>query len=85
MFIYDVVSIFVNNMEWWSRHSIFKQGDTSVEIVRMFIVLGFDVKRYPNSTRTLNSDRWRLPRGDWLKSKEVHMDMSEVLNMSWSE
>jgi len=35
---YNVISMFVNNMEWWSRHSIFKKRDTHVEIIRMCIV-----------------------------------------------
>jgi len=38
--LYDVVSI----CEWcgvWSRHSIFRKGDTRVEIIRMCIFRGF--------------------------------------------
>jgi len=34
--------MFVNATEWWSRHSIFRKGDTRVEIVRVCIVWGFD-------------------------------------------
>jgi len=30
---YDVISIFVKDMKWWSRYNIFRKGDTSVEIV----------------------------------------------------
>jgi len=59
---YDVVSMFVNDMEWWLRHSIFRKGDTHVEIVRMCIVWGFDLRRYPDSTGTLESYRWRITR-----------------------
>jgi len=35
---YDLVEMFVNNMGWWSRHTIFRKGDIRVEIVRMCIV-----------------------------------------------
>jgi len=38
---YDVVWMFVNDMERWSRHGIFRKGDTCIEIVRMCIVWGF--------------------------------------------
>jgi len=41
------------------------------------------LRRYPNSTGILDSYRWSLPVGE--ESKEVHMAMSEVWNMNWSE
>jgi len=41
------------------------------------------LKRYPDSTGTLDSHIWRLPVSE--ESKEVYMAMSEVWNMSWSE
>jgi len=47
------------------RHSIFRKGDTRVEIVRMCIVWGFDVRRYTDSTDTLDSHRWRLSGESW--------------------
>jgi len=47
-------------MEWWSRHSILKKGDTHIDIVRMCIVWRSDLKRYPDSTGTLKSYRWIL-------------------------
>jgi len=34
-----------------------EKGDTRVEIVRICIVWGFDLKRYPDSTGTLDSHR----------------------------
>jgi len=34
--------MFVNDMKWWSRHSIFRKWDTSVEIVKICIDWGFD-------------------------------------------
>jgi len=37
---YDVASMFVNDMKWWSRH-IFRKGDTHVEIAKMCIVWEF--------------------------------------------
>jgi len=43
---YDIVSIFVNDMEWWLKHNIFKKRYTRVEIVRMYIVCGFDLRKY---------------------------------------
>jgi len=39
---YNVVSMFVNDMERWLGHSIFSKVDTCVEIVRMCIIWGFD-------------------------------------------
>jgi len=57
---YNVVSMFVNNMEWWLRHDIFKKGDIRVEIVRICIVWRFDLWRHPDFTSTLmKSYRWR--------------------------
>jgi len=41
------------------------------------------LRGYPDSTSTLDSNRWSLPVSE--KSKEVHMAISEVWNMSWSE
>ena len=41
------------------------------------------LRRYPNSTGILGSYRWSLPVTEELN--EVHMTMSEVWNMSWSE
>jgi len=38
---YDIVLMFVNDMKWWSEHSIFRKRDTHVEIVRMCIVWRF--------------------------------------------
>ena len=52
---YDVLSMFVNDMKWWSRYSIFKKANTRVVIVRMCFVWGFDLRRYPDSTSTLES------------------------------
>jgi len=43
---YDVVSMLVNNMKWWSRHIIFRKEYTCVEIVMMCIVWRFDLRRY---------------------------------------
>jgi len=39
-----------------------------------------DSRRYPDSTGTLDSHRWKLPVSE--ESKEVHMVLSEVWNMS---
>jgi len=64
---YDEVSIFMNNMEWWLRYSIFRKGDTCVEIVRMWIVWGFDLRRCPDSSSKLDSHEWRLP---WDESRK---------------
>jgi len=36
---YDTISMIVSDMEWWSRHSIFRKGYTHVEIVRICIIL----------------------------------------------
>jgi len=41
------------------------------------------LQRYPDSTSTLGSYRWRLPVSE--ESKEAHMAMSEIWNMSLSE
>ena len=41
----DVLSMFVNDMEWWSRHSIFEKWDTHVKIIRMCVVWGFDLSK----------------------------------------
>jgi len=46
MVMYDVISIFVNDMEWWLRHNIFRKWDTLVEIVCMCIICEFDLRRY---------------------------------------
>jgi len=73
---YDVVLMFVNDMEWWSRHSIFGRGDTRVEMVRMCIVWRFDLMRYFYSIGTLDSHKRKLPVSE--ESKEVHMVMSEI-------
>jgi len=72
----------INICEWcgvWSRYSIFRKGNTRVEIIRMCIVLGI-LRRYPDSTGTLDSHGWKLPISK--ESKEVHMILSEVWNMS---
>jgi len=76
-----------NVCEWcgvWSRHSIFRKRDTVVRL--LWCALFGDsiyLRRYLDSTNTLHSYRWRLPVSK--ESKEVHMVMSEVWNMSWSE
>jgi len=39
--LYYVVSMFCEWCGVWSRQSIFRKGDTRVEIIRMCIVWGF--------------------------------------------
>jgi len=39
---YDVVSMFMNDMEWWLRLNIFRKGDIRVLIVKMCFLWGFD-------------------------------------------
>ena len=80
---YDLASMFVNDMEWQSRHSIFRKGDIGVEIVRMCIAWRFDVLKYSNSTSRLDSHRWNLPISE--ESEEIDMTMSEIWNISLSE
>jgi len=41
---YDIVSMFVNDVVC-DRDSIFRKGDTRVEIIRMCIVWGFDLSK----------------------------------------
>jgi len=36
--LYDVVSMFVNDVVCDRRHSIFRKGNTRVEIIRMYII-----------------------------------------------
>jgi len=38
VYVWYVVSMFVNDIKWWSRHNIFRKGDTRVEIIRMCII-----------------------------------------------
>jgi len=54
--LYNVISMFVNDREWWSRH-IFKKGDPRVEIVRMCFIWRFDLRRYHDSTDKLDSHK----------------------------
>jgi len=30
---YDALPILVNDMEWWSKHNIFKKGDTVLRLL----------------------------------------------------
>jgi len=58
--------MFVNNMEWCSRHSIFSKGDIVLKLLGC--ALSGDsiyLRRYPNSTGTL----YLVSE----ESKELHM------------
>jgi len=79
---YDVVSMFVNGVvcDW----DIISSGK-EILVLRLLGCTFFGdsiyLRRYPDSTSTLNSYRWRIPISE--ESKEVHMTMSEIWNMSW--
>jgi len=81
---YDVVSMFVNDVvcDW----DIVSSGK-EIPVLRLLGCALFRdsiyLRRCPDSTGILDSYRWRLPVSE--ESKEVHMVMSEVWNMSWSE
>jgi len=75
---YYVVLIFVNDVvcDW----DIVSSGK-EIPVLRLLgYALFGDSRRYPDSTGTLDSHRWRLLVGK--ESKEVHMVLSEVWNMS---
>jgi len=82
---YDAVSMFVNDIEWWSRHSIFRRGDIVLRLLGCVLFGGFELRRYPDFIGTLDSHKWRLPGDRWWESKEVHIVMSEVWNMNLSK
>jgi len=81
---YDVVSMFVNDVV--CDQDIVSSGK-EIPVLRLLGCALFEdsiyLRRYPDSTGTLDSYRWSLPIGE--EPKEVHMVMSEVCNMSWSE
>jgi len=81
---YDVVSMFVNDVVCdWDIVS----SEKEIPVLRLLGCALFGdsiyLRRYPDSNGTIDSHRWRLPINE--DSKEVHMAMSEVWNMSWSE
>jgi len=43
----------MNGVEWWSRHSIFRKGDTDVHCLWIW-----SIRRYHDSIGTLESYRW---------------------------
>ena len=81
---YDVVSMFVNDVVC-DRDIVSSRKE--IPLLRLLTCALFGdsiyLRRYPDSTGTLDSYRWNLPVSE--ESKEVHMAMSEVWNMSWSE
>ena len=81
---YDVVSMFVNDVVC---HRDIVSSRKEIPMLRLLGCALFGdsiyLRRYPDSTGTLDSYRWSLPVGE--ESKEVHMAMSEVWNMSLSE
>ena len=79
---YDVVSMFVNDVVC-DRDIVSLEKEILVLRLLGCAMFGDSIylKRYPDSTDTLDSYGWSLSLGEELK--EVHM--SEVWNMSWSE
>jgi len=80
---YDVVSMFVNDVV--CDRDIVSSGKEILVLRLLRCTLFGDsvyLKRHPDSTVTYDSYRWRIPVSE--ESKEVHMTMSEVWNMSWS-
>jgi len=81
---YNVVSMFVNYVV--CDRDIVSLGK-EIPVLRLLGCALFGdliyLRRYLDSTGTLDSYRWSLPVSK--ESKEVHMVMSEVWNMSWSE
>jgi len=84
MIWYDVVSMFVNDVV--CDQDIVSLGN-EIPVLRLLgcalFVDSIYLRRYPDSTGILDSYKWSLPVGE--VSKEVHMAMFEVWNMSWSE
>ena len=81
---YNVVSMFVNDVV--CDRDIVSSGKEILVLRLLGCALFGDLiylRRYPDSTGTSDSYKWSLPIGE--ESKEVHMTMSEVWNMSWSE
>ena len=74
---YDVISMFVNDVV---RDRDIVSSRKEIPVLRLLErALFWDsiyLRRYPDSTGTLNSYRKSLPVGE--ESKEVHMAMSEV-------
>ena len=81
---YDVVSIFVNDVV--SNRDIVSLGK-EIFVFRLLRCALFGdsiyLRRYPDSIGTVDSYRWRLSVSK--ESKEVHMAIAEVWNMSLSE
>ena len=81
---YDVISMFVNDVV--CDRDIVSSGK-EIPVLRLLGCALFGdliyLRRYPDSPGTLDSYRWSLPIGE--ESKEVHMTISEVWNLSWSE
>ena len=81
---YDVASMFVNDMV--CDRDIVSSGK-EIAVLRLLGCALFGdliyLRRYPDSIGILDSYRWSLPVSE--DSKEVHMTMSEVWNMSLSE
>jgi len=75
--LYDVISMFVNDVV--CDRDIVSSGK-KIHVLRLLVCALFGIQRYPDSTGTLDSHRWRLPVSE--ESKEVHMAISEVWNMS---
>jgi len=81
---YDIVSTFVNYVV--CDQDIVSSGKEILVLRLLGCALFGDsiyLRRYPDSIGTLDSYRWRIPISE--ESKEVHMAMCEVWNMSWSK
>ena len=78
---YDVVSMFVNGVVC-DQDIVSSRKEIPVLRLLERALFGGSIylKRYPDSIDTLDSYRWSLPISK--ESKEVHIIMSEVWNMS---
>jgi len=81
---YYVISMFVNDVLCdWDIVSSGKEIPVLRLLGRALFGDSIYLRRYPDSTGTVDSYRWSLLVSE--ESKEVHMAMSEVWNMSWSK
>jgi len=81
---YDVILMFVNDVVC-DRDIIYSVKEIPALRLLGCALFGDSIylRRYPDSTGTLDSYRWRLSVSE--ESKEVHMTISEVWNMSLSK
>jgi len=80
----DVVSMFVNDIVC-DRDIVSSKKEIPVLRLLGRALFGdlIYLRRYPDSTGTLDLYRWSLPVSE--KSKEIHIVMSEIWNISWSK